>query len=116
MTEPHHGPSPLYYFQWLILLSILILGLFYALRLKRKGKPKHENLRLAFLFTLLVFTYYGLNYLPAIKEYHEPAFSSLIKFFLLIASGSLTVLYGILGRHNEHEPDHSNEENIEHKD
>jgi len=101
-AEAHHPPPSLYYIQWLALAAAFALGLFYAIKLYFKGKPHHEKLILAYLLTLLAAGYFGISYVEAVKEYHEPALLNLLRFVLLMLTGVLITFYGVLGRHDEH--------------
>jgi len=96
------GPPALYFVQWLILLSALAIGIFYANKIRKKGKPRHEGIKIAYVLTLLVLIYFGLGYYPTITSYHEPGTVSFFKFVLLLITGALVTFYGVLGRHDEH--------------
>ncbi len=102
-TEEGHGESPpfMYFAQWAALMSAFGLGLWYAIKVRTKGKPRHEGITLAYVLTIFVLLYFALGYYPAVVEYHEPGIASLLKFLLLIATGILVTLYGVLGRHEE---------------
>ncbi len=101
--EEHAGPPPFMYFvQWLVLIAAFGLGLGYLLRVRTKGKARHEGLRLAYALTFLVFLFFVLSYYPSITKYHEPGVIGMLKFLLLLATGALTTFYGVLGRHQEH--------------
>jgi len=96
------GPPAVYFVQWLILLSSLVIGLFYAYKIRTKGKPRHEGIKISYVLTLLVLTYFGLGYYPTLTSYHEPGVVSFLKFILLLIAGALVTYYGVLGRHDEH--------------
>lgn len=96
------GPPAVYFVQWLILLSALVIGIFYANKIRSKGKPRHEGIKIAYVLTLLALTYFGLGYYPTLTSYHEPGAVSFLKFILLLITGALVTFYGVLGRHDEH--------------
>ena len=110
-TEEEHEKIPLILLlQWIGIFMILgIAGQFTYKWIKRVHTRK-EALR-AYLLTILVVLVLSLNYHPDIKNFHESPSIGFVKFLLLLASGTLLTLYGVLGRHDEHEEDaHGGEE------
>lgn len=100
--EEHHVPPTMYYLQLAALLAIFAFGIFYTVKIKIRGQPKHEGIILAYLVTLLFFAYYILGYSPLLEEYHEAPLLTVLRVLLLLLCGALVTFYGVLGRHDEH--------------
>lgn len=99
----HSSPPPfMYLVQWIMLIAAFILGLLYLKKVRTEGKPRHEGTGLAYALIVLVFIFFALGYYPSVAEYHESGLVSLFKFLLLLITGILVTLYGVLGRHEEH--------------
>lgn len=109
-VETHGGhfalPPRIYVLQWYLLVLIFIVGLWYFLKVKSGGKPHQESLLPAYILVILVFGYYTLSYLPAIKNYHEPVKLGFLRFIFLVVDCFLVTKYGVLGRHEEHSVSH----------
>ncbi len=104
-TSEHeeHAKTPLLlYLQWISILLIFGIASHYTFQWI-KGKATHKDGLRAYILTILVLIVISLNYHPEIKHFHEPPAISFIKFLLAVGSGALLTLYGVLGRHDEHE-------------
>ncbi len=95
-------PPRIYVLQWYLLVLIFIVGLWYFIKVKAGGKPRQESLLPGYILVFLVFGYYALGYLPAIKNYHEPVKLGFLRFIFLVLGCLLVTKYGVLGRHEEH--------------
>ncbi len=108
-TEGHgggHAAAPrIYVIQWYLLVLIFVVGLWYFIKV-RNGKPHQESLLPGYILVVLVFGYYVLSYLPAIKGYHEPVKLGFLRFVFLVLGCFLVTKYGVLGRHEEHAAGH----------
>ena len=102
--EEHKVPLP-YYLQWMALLFILIISLFFVYQVK-KVNHNYDKKELAYILTFLAVLAFSLNYHPQIKEYHELPLMGLMKFLVAVADGALLTFYGVLGRHDENEETH----------
>lgn len=101
----HPAPPKIYVIQWYLLVLIFVVGLWYFIKV-RNGKPHEESLLPGYVLVLLVFGYYVLSYLPAIKGYHEPVKLGFLRFVFLVLGCFLVTKYGVLGRHEEHSAGH----------
>ncbi len=101
--EEHHGPPPVYFLQWGLLLIVFGLSTSYVRKIRTHGRSHHEGLTLAYILTFLILICYALNYHPSMHAYHEPPAVGFLKFGIMILAGAFVTVYGILGRHEEHE-------------
>lgn len=100
--EEHAKVPFLLYLQWISILLIFGIASQYTFQWI-KGRVSHKNGLRAYILTILVLIVISLNYHPEIKHFHEPPAISFIKFLFAVGSGALLTLYGVLGRHDEHE-------------
>ncbi len=104
-TGGHAAPPRIYVIQWYLLVLIFIVGLWYFIKVRNR-KPHEESLLPGYILVVLVFGYYVLSYLPAIKGYHEPVKLGFLRFVFLVLGCFLVTKYGVLGRHEEHSAGH----------
>jgi len=101
--EEEHEKIPfILLLQWIGIFMILGIAGQFAFKWVKGVRTHRESWR-AYFLALLTVLVLSLNYHPDIKRFHEPPLIGLIKFLLFLISGVLLTLYGVLGRHDEHE-------------
>ncbi len=102
-TEEEHEKIPfILLLQWIGIFMILGIAGQFAFKWV-KGVHGRKEILQAYFLTFLALLVLSLNYHPDVKHFHEPPSIGLIKFLLFLISGVLLTLYGVLGRHDEHE-------------
>lgn len=89
--------SLLYYLEWLAVVTIFLLSLFYVYQ-SRRTKYRYEGKWLGYVFIFLVSLAYFMTYHPALREYQELPILGFIRFLVAVSNGALLAFYGVLGR------------------
>lgn len=97
------GPPVLYSIQWGLLLALLALTVLFligSLSPDKRGRISASRARAILVFSalqiLLVFAILFVNFLG--EEYHEPALPGYIRHVMLILTGILLAICGLLAR------------------
>lgn len=104
-----HAPPGLYYLQWIVLIAVFLLGIAYLVRLVKLGRPSQKKTGLGALLVALIFLYFGLGYYPSLQSFHEASAIGFLKFVLMISTGILVVIYGVLGKPSVYHDSSSNQ-------
>lgn len=97
------GPPLLYSIQWFLLLLLLVITVLFlvgslAPEMRRKATTSRAKAILAFsvLQIFLVFAILFVNFLG--EEYHEPALPGYIRHVILIVTGIMLSITGLMAR------------------